>query len=240
MKKIEERVNNLSEKIALTEEDHLFDAMYVAFEDQFRGTREAIRERVRVYLPYIAKVRDVTGDALLLDIGCGRGEWLELLKENGYEANGIDVNRVMIQQCRQRDLPVIEADAVRYLKKQESDSFCAITGFHIVEHMPYRTLIQFFDEALRTLKPGGVAIFETPNPENLFVGACDFYYDPTHRKPLPPASLKFIAEQRGFVNVEILRLHKVKEPHYLCQESIDEVLHRVNMEQDYSIIGYKR
>jgi O-antigen chain-terminating methyltransferase len=99
--------------------------------------------------------------------------------------------------------------------------------------------VTLFDEALRVLAPGGLAIFETPNPENIIVGACNFYIDPTHRNPLPPDPIKFIAEQRGFVRVEILRLHRLKEMQPTGQEILDDVIRRFTMEQDYSIIGYK-
>jgi len=162
-----------------------------------------------------------------------------LLKEKGYKARGIDLNRIMIQQCKDLGLDVIEVDVIAFLRKQEANSLGAITGFHIIEHLPLRTLVTLFDEALRVLAPGGLAIFETPNPENIIVGACNFYIDPTHRNPLPPDPIKFIAEQRGFVRVEILRLHRLKEMQPTGQEILDDVIRRFTMEQDYSIIGYK-
>lgn len=223
----------------LTEEDHLLDAMYLTFEDRFRGTRDDIKERLKTYLPYIEQSSEKNKDALLLDIGCGRGEWLELLKEKGYKARGIDLNRIMIQQCKDLGLDVIEVDVIAFLRKQEANSLGAITGFHIIEHLPLRTLVTLFDETLRVLAPGGLVIFETPNPENIIVGACNFYIDPTHRNPLPPDPIKFIAEQRGFVRVEILRLHRLKEMQPTGQEILDDVIRRFTMEQDYSIIGYK-
>ena len=226
--------------ISLTQEkDHLLDAMYVVFENKFRGTREDIKNRQEVYLPYIEKVNAGTVDTPILDVGCGRGEWLELLKENGYIAKGIDLNRVMIEQCRELGYEVIEAEVLEYLLKQEANSFKVITGFHIIEHLPHQILIDLFDQCFRVLQPGGMIVFETPNPENLVVGACNFYYDPTHRNPLPPDLTRFIAEQRGFENIEILRLHKEKEPEYTGQKSLDEIIQKMNIERDYSVIGFK-
>ena len=221
------------------EEDHFLDAMYVSFEDQFRGTREDIKERQKVYLPYIEQAKAGTEDAPILDVGCGRGEWLELLKESGYSAKGIDLNRIMIQQCKDLGLDVVETEVIEYLRSQKANTFGVITGFHIIEHLPLKTLIALFDESMRVLRPGGMIIFETPNPENLIVGACNFYSDPSHRRPLPPDTIKFIVEHRGFISVEILRLHKVKEPQFTGQEFVDEVVQRFNMEMDYSIIAYK-
>jgi len=223
----------------LTEEDHLLDAMYLTFEDRFRGTREDIKERLKTYLPYIEQAAEKNMDAPLLDLGCGRGEWLELLKEKRHKSQGVDLNRVMIQQCRDLGLDVTEADAVNFLKKQKENSYGVITGFHIVEHMPLKALIALLDEARRVLIPGGMIILETPNPENLLVGSCSFYTDPTHRTPIPPNPLKFLVDQRGFVNTEIVRLHKVKEVSPTGQVLMDEVIQRFNMEQDYAIIGYK-
>ena len=222
-------------------EDHLLDAMYLNFENQFRGTRQQIREMQRVYLPYLESTKTVTKDTMILDLGCGRGEWLELLKENGYIAKGIDTNKVMVRQCMDLSLEVVEADVIEYLRSQEDNSFGAITGFHIVEHLPFKTLVALFDESFRILKPGGIIIFETPNPENIIVGACNFYFDPTHRNPIPPITLKYLIEARGFENTEILRLH----PYNYFDDKIDNVNIDKQLrllfdaEQDYSVIGHK-
>ena len=228
-------------KNILKEEDHLLDAMYVAFEDRFRGTREDIKERSKVYLPYVKQAEIETRRFPILDLGCGRGEWLELLKENGYIAKGVDFNRVMVRQCQEFGLDVTESDMIEYLRNQQPNSFGALTGFHILEHLPFKTVISLFDEALRVLKSGGMVIFETPNPENLIVAACNFYFDPTHRNPLPPRLLDFLIESRGFGKTEIIRLH----PHSFFKEEIQvsqeirELISLFNREQDYAVISYK-
>ncbi len=97
--------------------------------------------------------------------------------------------------------PAPEAFLARY-----RSSLAAITGFHIVEHIGFKDLVRLFDEARRVLMPGGIVLFETPNPENLVVGACTFHYDPTHNKPLPPDYLRFVAEARGFDATRIIRI----------------------------------
>ena len=150
----------------LSEEDHVLDAMYATFEDQFRGTREDIKSRQAVYLPIIREANVGTEIAPVIDLGCGRGEWLELLHDQGLLAKGIDLNRIFLLTCRDMDLEVIEEDALTFLRQQKPSSAGAITGFHIIEHLPLKYLISLFDEALRVLQPGGVVIFETPNPEN--------------------------------------------------------------------------
>lgn len=226
----------------IAEDEHLLDAFYVSFEDRFRGTREDIKQRVEIYLPVVHEAGAGTAEAPILDIGCGRGDWLELLKENGHAARGVDLNRVVVAQCSERGLDVIEGDAVEYLRSLTAGSLGAVTGMHVIEHVPFRRLVVLLDEVFRALRSGGVAIFETPNPENLIVGACNFYYDPTHERPLPPEPLRFIAEARGFERVEILRLHPFPE-RFLLTEGAPAVRDRINDvlygAQDYAVVAYR-
>lgn len=223
------------------EADHTLDAFYVSFEDQFRGTREDIKGRVAVYLPLVQAAKAGLPDRPILDLGCGRGEWLELLKDHGLVGRGVDANRVMVAQCEELGLDVRQGDASEALKSLPSRSLGAVTGFHIVEHLPFRTLVALFDEALRVLKPGGFILFETPNPENILVGACNFYFDPTHRNPLPPEPLRFVADARGFVRTEIIRLHPPEWAR--TPESLDSappvIAKAFAAAQDYSIIAYR-
>ena len=222
----------------LTEQDHLLDAMYVFFEDRFRGTREDIKTRLTVYLPYIEAVQLEAQKASVLDVGCGRGEWLELLIENGYSAKGVDRNKIMIHQCREFGFDVTEMDLLEFLEGQGPNSYEVITGFHIIEHLPFDVLVKLFDESIRILKPGGMAIFESPNPENLLVGACLFYSDATHTRPLVPDSIQFLAEQRGFIRTEIKRLHKYSDELY--SETDDPFKNKwFYSEMDFAVIGYK-
>ncbi|SRR5579883_1684495 len=192
----------------VNEEQHLLDAFYVAFEDQFRGSREDILNKLKVYLPIIAEAKVGTSSSPILDVGCGRGEYLELLRKVGYTARGIDINRIMVEQCKARGLEVIESDAITYLQSLPDASLGAVTGFHIIEHLSFPVLMNLIDETERVLNSGGLAIFETPNPENIIVGACNFYSDPTHRNPLFPLTVKFLFEQRGFIDVKLLRLRE--------------------------------
>ena len=216
--------------------------IYVLFEDQFRGTREEIKERQKIYLPYIREANAGAGQDPALDLGCGRGEWLELLKEESLEYYGIDTNGVLVSQCRQRGLTVLEEDVVAHLRSLPDASLGAITGFHIIEHLPFNTLVALLDEALRVLRPSGIVIFETPNPRNICVGACNFYVDPTHRTPLHPEMMRFLVESRGFCRVEILPLHPVGKEDQLPEDG-SEIVRRFNEyfygPQDYAVIGVK-
>lgn len=185
--------------------DHSLDSLYLAFENRFRGSPSEIATRQAHYLGMFQSLEPIAAGGLLLDIGCGRGEWLNLLKEANVSARGIDLNSAMVEEAKTKGLDVIEANAIDYLREQPKNSLAAITGFHIVEHLSFDELVQLFDVAWRALSPGGAILFETPNPENLVVGACTFHYDPTHNRPLPPDFLRFLAEARGYGEARIIR-----------------------------------
>ena len=229
-------------KAFANEELHLLDPLYSFFEDQFRGTREDIKERLRVYLPLVREAEAGTEKCPILDVGCGRGEWLELLKEEELRVRGLELNRALVEQCRERGMDLVEGEAIEYLRTLPDASLGAVTAFHLIEHLPFGELIKFLDETVRVLKPGGLAIFETPNPENILVGACNFYFDPTHRSPLPPAMMKFLAESRGLCRVEIIRLHpcelalKVKDDGSELAQRFNDYFYGP---QDYGLVGHK-
>ena len=216
------------------------DSFYIDFEDAFRGTSEDITERLKIYLPYLDKfIGDKTAE--VVDVGCGRGEWLALLGNQGIRATGIDLNVAMVDTCRAQGLHAQCMDAIQYLSLQPPGSVAVVTGFHIIEHLPFDTLLALFDAALKALRPDGMIIFETPNPENLLVGACNFYYDPTHLNPIVPTVAEFIARQRGFAKAEILRLHPYPDSHRLVEDS--EIAKRFNNAlygpQDFAVLASK-
>lgn len=217
------------------------DGFYAAFEDAFRGERASIKARQAVYLPYLSRFHAGTPSAPVLDIGCGRGEWLELLGENGLVASGVDLNALFVEQCRNHGFEAVHGDALARLAALPAGALGAVTGFHIAEHLAFDTLVGLLDAALRALRPGGVLILETPNPENLLVGALNFYDDPTHRNPLTPQALDFLARQRGFSATEILRLHPYPPAFHVADPS--PLAERFNSlfygPQDYALIAVK-
>ena len=211
------------------------DDWYLGFEDQFRGTREQTKRSQALYLDYVTAAGAGTVSAPVLDIGCGRGEWLELLREHGCVARGVDVNDAMVRANRDRGLDVVEQDVLAYLADQPDASIGMVTGFHVIEHLRFDLLVRLFDEARRVLKPGGCIVFETPNPENLVVGAYTFYLDPTHRHPLPPPLIEHVVRERGFADVEIVRLHPREEA-----GADDALLNRwFRGPTDYAVIAWK-
>jgi O-antigen chain-terminating methyltransferase len=183
-----------------TSSPRIDDALYIALEDKFRGDPTVIRIRQHQYVSYIQNV--VTQASPLLDIGCGRGEWLQILKDSNLVAAGIDTNAVSVQECSAHGLDVTHADAITYLSNAEEKSLGAITLFQVLEHLPFATMVQLLRLALRALVPGGVLIAEVPNSETLSVGASTFWIDPTHERPLFPGLLKFLATEVGYTSVE--------------------------------------
>ncbi len=220
------------------EADAIWQAMYSSFEDRFRGTREEIKARVAVYIDDIRQAQEETGNAPVLDVGTGRGEWLEVLKENHIAATGVDLNPIMAEHCRDRGGDVVTADAVTYLRDLPDNSLSAVTGLHIIEHLPQNALMALLGEAFRVIKPGGKVIFETPNPENILVGAHFFYVDPSHNNPLPPSTLSFILEYLGYEKVHIRRLHKYSDYFPVTDSDPFKDRHMYN-EMDYAVIGNK-
>ncbi len=217
----------------------LSDPLYASFEDVFRGSRSDIKERHRVYLPKLHENRVGSASNPVLDIGCGRGEWLELLRDEQIASRGVDVNENMVALCRGFGLDVKESDAIDYLRNLAAQSLGAVTAFHVIEHLPLATLLELIDETVRVLKPGGVAIFETPNPSNLQVAAHTFYMDPTHRNPLPSPLMRFLMEARGLCDIEVLELHPYPDAFRLREatESAEFINLHFFGPQDYTVIA---
>lgn len=180
-------------------------AYYKAFEDAHRGSLDDILSKQSQYLPLIKGFEINNKNAI--DIGCGRGEWLSLLKSNGFKPVGVDMNPVMVRMCQEKGLEAVVSDASDYLQNQFESSIGLITGFHIIEHIGFEVLFNIAKESKRVLQPGGIVIFETPNPENIMVGSNTFYDDFSHKNPLTPNSVKFLFEYLGFSEVRIERLN---------------------------------
>lgn len=211
---------------------------YRAFEDRHRGSRALIKSRVKVYLPFLYPLKELYPDSPILDLGCGRGEWLELLREEGFTAHGVDQDAGMLSACTALGLSVEQGDALAALLKLPRASQIVVSGFHIAEHVPFPMLQEMVKEALRVLKPAGLLILETPNAENLVVGSSSFYLDPTHQRPLPPLLLSFLTEYTGFLRNKIVRLQE--SPGLAAGEtpvSLLQVLAGVS--PDYAVVAQK-
>jgi O-antigen chain-terminating methyltransferase len=170
---------------------------YFGFEERFRGNEEDIQQRQRLYLEYFKGARDV------LDIGCGRGEFLELLKSAGIEATGVDADLDMVLLCREKGLTVVERDAFAYLESLPAGSVGGIFCAQMIEHLDAEQIIRLVQLSHRTLRPDGVLILETPNPRCLTVFAESFYMDLSHIRLIHPETARFLLESMGFGSVEL-------------------------------------
>jgi SAM-dependent methyltransferase len=189
--------------------DRLLGEHYGEFETAFRGSRDTVRERQKTYLEDVLPLRSLS--APVVDLGSGRGEWLELLRDHDVSAYGVDTNELFREQNRERGLDVKHEDALAHLRGLPESTLAVLTAFHLIEHLAPEDLIELVDAALRVLRPGGLLILETPNPMNLEVGASTFHIDPTHRKPVHPMWLEFLLTTRGFVDVELRYLNPAPE-----------------------------
>jgi len=214
----------------------LLDNFFASFDEQFRGDRDAIKERLKPYLEFLNELNE----ARIVDLGCGRGEWLELLREQGFNAAGVDLNGVLVSACKERGLDVVEQDLFAYLLAVPDGSLGALTAFHLVEHLSIGDLVRFLNEAMRVLKHGGVLMLETPNPRNVLVGSCNFYFDPTHRNPLPSEVLQLWVETRGFDAIKVLPLNPSDA---MPVPGDSEIVNRFNQyfygPMDYGLIAYR-
>lgn len=187
---------------------------YVGFEDRFRGSVEEIRARVEDYVPILSSGSDV------VDIGCGRGELLEALKQHGIRARGVDANHAMVELCRARHLEVEESDAVAFLQRQAPGSLGGLVAIQVVEHFTPAQLGAFLQAAHECLRPGAPLVLETINPACWSAFFETYIRDLTHQRPLHPETLKYVVQSSGFVQVDIQFRQPVRETDRLSRVQI--------------------
>lgn len=216
------------------------NAFQFALQDSFRGSESETIEKLQPYLSEIETWKGSLPRAPWLDIGCGRGEWLQAVGSAGYSIVGIDSNPAAVDHCRAKGFTAQETDALGYLRSLNSESLAVVTAFHAVEHWPMGYFLALMQEAVRALKPDGLIIIETPNPANLLMGSFNFWKDPTHRRPVPPELLEFVYQYLGLRVVKRLQLNCSPQDERLPYDEIS-VIHRLNESlygpQDYGLIG---
>ncbi len=193
-------------------------AAYVGFEDMFRGRHEDIAERQRSYLHYFDDAADV------LDLGCGRGEFLELLRERGIAARGLDTNAEMVARCTERGLAVVRHDALGHLRGLPDASVGGLFSAQVVEHLEPRYLVRLLEAMHRVLRPGGRAVIETINPASWIAYFSAYLRDVTHRQPLHPDTLEHLLRAAGFVDIEVVYLSPPPEASRLQHVPVDAAL----------------
>lgn len=211
---------------------------YRRFEDRYRGSREAVYQGLEVYKPWLEALSLRFDTLRALDLGCGRGEWLEFLQNHCIAAQGVDQDVAMLEACTARGLSVVQDDLLEVLKQTPTQHYALVSVLHVAEHLSFAQLEYLMAECFRVLQDGGLLIIETPNPENLRVASCNFYLDPSHQKPIPPALLEFLSESIGFERKTIVRMHEPEHLHRPQQLiGLEEVLAGVS--PDYALIAQK-
>lgn len=213
---------------------------YSAFENLYRGSRNEIKERQRQYVNYIRKAYEESQGDYLLDVGCGRGEFLELLKEINIPAAGIDINDAMIEKCRKYGLNVKESDILEFLNRLSDDALTGITAFQVIEHLSVDYLSEFINLSFQKIKHGGIIILETINPST-FIAMKPFWMDLSHVRPIPSETLSFLTEYAGFRDISIKFSSQVPDKFRL--KGTDENIKILNEilfgYQNYAVIGWK-
>lgn len=249
VRQITENLKNNNHQIAqirkLNEADtypHQFD--YVGFEKRFRGEENEIKKRQAMYLRLFANLT-----APVVDIGCGRGEFLELLQEAGIPALGVEQNTDFVIQCRQKGLDIHQQDALEYLYEAEDCSLGGVIMNQVIEHIPFDKLVEIVAMIYAKLMPGAYLIVETINPRSLIVFTEAFFLDPTHDHMLHPFTVRFLFEQFGFRNTQVQYLSPVELDDVSTNNSLNEdvvantsmaVTHRLLFaHREYSVIGRK-
>jgi SAM-dependent methyltransferase len=216
---------------------------YLDLEDRHRGTQEEIADRFAVYLDRLP------GSGAVLDLGCGRGETLAVLRNAGYDARGVDRSRRMVELCREKGLDAEEDDLIDALVRQEEGSLAAVVSLHVIEHLPPAVVERLVRLAYRALVPGGALVLETPNPLSMIVAARNFWLDPTHQRPVHPESLEAMLDSAGFDELERLDLRPFEQTERLPEISLDglegdsrqlaDAVNRLRDQLDAMIFGYQ-
>jgi O-antigen chain-terminating methyltransferase len=205
---------------------------YGRFAERFRGSEEYVKAGQLCYLPYFQSCRNV------LDIGCGRGEFLEMMRDANIPARGIELSAESVALCRHKGLNVEAADLFSYLAQPEG-SFDAIFCAQVVEHLPPERLPEMIRLATSRLQPNGVIVIETPNPECLAIFASHFYLDPTHTRPVPHPLLVFYLEEFGVGSIEVRKLSPAVESMPSLAFLPEEFREHFFGGLDYAVIGKK-
>lgn len=206
---------------------------YGRFAERFRGSEEYVRDRHRFYLPHFAGTRDV------LDLGCGRGEFLEVMKEAGIPATGVELSPELAALCQSKSLKVEHADLFDYLPALPDASLGGIFSAHVIEHLPPERLPVLIRTAASKLRPGGIIALETPNPECLAIFATHFYLDPTHVRPIPHALLSFYLEEAGFGRLTLHRRAPALDAEPALASLPEDFRNAFFGGQDYALIAKK-
>ena len=217
------------------------DEWYQDLQELHRGAPDDVLEVQQSYLAHFNDRGWLRAAGPVIDLGCGRGEWLSLMAQEGWTMRGVDSSERAVLEARERGLDVELNDLVDFLEACPDNTLAGVTAFQVVEHLPFGRITALMHAAFRALVPGGILLLETPNPENLQVASYSFWLDPTHRHPIPPPLIMDLSYHVGFRDGSVLR----KNPWPQWREQVtensleSEVSYRLYGPQDYAILVYK-
>ena len=171
---------------------------YTEFENNFRGSREQIIQVLSNYDGLLDYILKIDNEPTLLDIGSGRGEWIQKCNDVGFYSIGIELNANMANDCKKLNLNIKQGDALSLLDEFSENSFSIVSAFHVIEHMNFQDIEKLLHMCKRILKPEGILILETPSIDNFLVSTKSFYIDPTHINPIHPELLAFMIKRNGY------------------------------------------
>ena len=216
---------------------------YVAFEDRFRGESSALSA---LQADYVTKFPPPAEPGAIVDVGCGRGEMLEVLRDAGHEIVGIDLDENMVEVCRTKGLPVLRGDGSSWLELCDRGTLKGIFSAQVIEHLLTPEIERFLHASLVALRPGGVLVMETINPRSLHALGNHFFADVSHVRPIHPETLRFMCEQTGFADVALVELSPhpaVASANELGHEPVEDAVRQLVSSvfgfQDYAIVATK-
>lgn len=213
---------------------------FFQLQGRFQSSVPADTSRLEMYRAVTARLDPALPEGRWLDLGCGRGKWLGLVREGGHTAAGVDAHAAAVAQCRESGLEAYESDALEFLRAAEEESFAVVSAFHVLEHLPFEYTLNLVYQAARALKRGGVFLIETPHPGNLLMAAEQFWLDPTHNRPIPQPLMAFLFEYCGLRVVHRFEVNPRPESEHLPFREL-ELASRLDLllygPQDYAMMG---
>lgn len=222
---------------------YLDDAVITNFMEsvaqRFRGDADVTTRRLSAHLAAVQVAIDAVPGKPALDLGCGHGEWLLLMRDSKVPAYGVDLSPDCVAACRDLKIDVDHGDALQALDDAAPGRVSVVSAFHLIEHLPLDAQIALFTKAYTALAPGGLLLLETPNPENMHSIGNMFWWDPTHQRPVPSSLLKLFAEVAGFSRIETHAINPPDTPTFEIEHYPPRIRHMLFCGLDTVIYAYK-